>query len=234
MPAATAARRTRRLPWLLIALVAFVAVVFGSHLLTQVLFGAPPPPASLLLPGVLQLALTLVLYRFVRRRTTAVGAFRPGEAPSLTREALVGLAVVSGFAALQLLVVIPATGGAARADVVANLAQLDGTAAGLAGFLGLAVLGALAEEVFVRGMFLRGVEAVAGGGAVGTAVAVALTTVLFALGHGYQGWAGIVDTGLFGGLGLSLLYVWRRSLVAPMIAHAGWNLAAGLWLWSLT
>lgn len=208
---------------------AFVVIVFGSHLLTQRAFGAPPPAASLLLPGVVQLVAVVALYAFVARRSPAVGVEPvPG---SRRKEAAIGLAVVVAFATLQLAVVIPLTGGAERSDVVANLAQLDGTVAGLVGFLGLAVLGAVAEEIFVRGVFLPSVEAVAGGTTVGTAVAVALTTVLFALGHGYQGWAGIVDTGLFGGLGLSLLYVWRRSLIAPVVAHAGWNLVVGLWLW---
>ena len=224
--------RRRTATWLAIAIVAFAAIVLGSHLLTQALFGAPPPSSAFLMTGALQFALAVLLYGLVSRRSAAV-PLAPSRPASDWREVGIGALVVVAFAALQLLVLIPSTGGTARADVVANLAQLDPTPLGLLGFLALAVLGALAEEYFFRGIFLSSVRALGGGGRLGTGSGVALTTVLFALSHGYQGWAGIIDTGLFGGLALSLLYVWRRSLIAPMVAHAGWNLVAGLWLWSI-
>jgi membrane protease YdiL (CAAX protease family) len=54
-----------------------------------------------------------------------------------------------------------------------------------------------------------------------------IVVVLFALSHGYQGWAGIIDTGVFGGLLLSLTYWWRgMRLAAPIAAHAAWNVIA--------
>ena len=56
----------------------------------------------------------------------------------------------------------------------------------------------------------------------------------FAFSHGYQGWAGIVDTGIYGGLVLSLLYWWRGGrLAAPVFAHIGWNLIAALGIYFL-
>ncbi|MBE0478144.1 CPBP family intramembrane metalloprotease [Candidatus Aerophobetes bacterium] len=47
---------------------------------------------------------------------------------------------------------------------------------------------------------------------------VALSTVIFALGHGYQGWTGLVMVMVMGII-LALVYIWRKSLVAPMVIH---------------
>lgn len=225
---------TRILLWLFAGLLLFVALVFGSHLSVQLLFGSPPPSAALLLVGGLQLVGTVALYRWLVKKSPA--EYRPIHyAPQgWMREAGIGLVVLAVFALLQFLVIIPATGGQQRADVVANLAQLDGTTVGALGFLGLAVLGAVAEEIFVRGVFLRLLLSASGNHRLGIVLSVVVTAVLFGLAHGYQGWAGIVDTALYGGILLSVLFVWRRSLIAPIVAHAGWNLVAGVWLWSLS
>ena len=45
-----------------------------------------------------------------------------------------------------------------------------------------------------------------------------LSAVVFALGHGYQGSAGAITVGAMG-LAFALVYVWRRSLVAPVVMH---------------
>jgi hypothetical protein len=140
---------------------------------------------------------------------------------------LIGFGVAVAFAALQFLVIIPATGGATRSDIVANAAQIGDTLPGLLGFFVLAVFGSTSEELLFRGLLLGGLAIVAGGGVGARPVATILVVVLFALGHGYQGWAGIVDTGLYGGLLLSLLYWWRGArLAAPIAAHMGWNAIA--------
>jgi membrane protease YdiL (CAAX protease family) len=47
---------------------------------------------------------------------------------------------------------------------------------------------------------------------------VVLSSVIFSLGHGYEGSAGVVTVG-FMGLAFAIVYVWRRSLVAPIIMH---------------
>jgi membrane protease YdiL (CAAX protease family) len=51
--------------------------------------------------------------------------------------------------------------------------------------------------------------------------------------HGYQGWAGVIDSGLYGGVTLTLLYLWRRKLTACIVAHALWNSLAAVLLFSL-
>lgn len=49
-------------------------------------------------------------------------------------------------------------------------------------------------------------------------VLIALSTVIFALGHGYQGWAGLIVVMVIGII-LALIYIWRKSLIAPMVIH---------------
>jgi len=97
----------------------------------------------------------------------------------------------------------------------------------------LAWTGAFSEEIFFRGHFFTTLRNVLGRSAAGVVIAVIATVVLFAAGHGYQGWAGIVDTGLYGGLTLTLLYLWRGSLTACIVAHALWNTLAtvAIYLW---
>ncbi len=147
---------------------------------------------------------------------------------------LVGLAVALVFAALQFLVIFPATGGAERSDIVANSAQLGKEWSGLASFMVLALLGSSAEEFLFRGLLLGGLALALGDRMPGRVVATILVVTIFALSHGYQGWAGIVDTGIYGGLTLSLLYWWRgMRLAAPVAAHVGWNVIAAIGIFFL-
>jgi membrane protease YdiL (CAAX protease family) len=48
--------------------------------------------------------------------------------------------------------------------------------------------------------------------------AVLLSAVVFALGHGYEGSLGVVTVGVMG-LIFSLIYLWRQSLVVPIVLH---------------
>ena len=139
----------------------------------------------------------------------------------------IGLVTAALFAALQFLVLIPATGGAERSDIIANAAQIGETPTDLAGVLTLALLGSTSEELLFRGLLLGGAAAIAGGSTLARVLSTLLVVILFAFSHGYQGWAGVVDTGIYGGLVLSLLYWWRGSrLAAPIAAHVGWNVTA--------
>jgi membrane protease YdiL (CAAX protease family) len=78
----------------------------------------------------------------------------------------------------------------------------------------MVVVVALAEETIFRGyLILRFVEVTGSGVA-----AVLLSSFIFSLGHGYEGSAGVVTVG-FMGLAFALVYIWRRSLVAPIVMH---------------
>lgn len=80
--------------------------------------------------------------------------------------------------------------------------------------LALIVVVAVGEETIFRGYLIRRFDAATGS----RAAAVLLSTIIFALGHGYQGSLGIVAVGLIG-VGFALVYFWRGSLVAPMVMH---------------
>lgn len=50
------------------------------------------------------------------------------------------------------------------------------------------------------------------------AAAAILSSIIFALGHGYEGAAGVATVGWMGML-FALVYLSRRSLVAPIVMH---------------
>jgi membrane protease YdiL (CAAX protease family) len=60
----------------------------------------------------------------------------------------------------------------------------------------------------------------------GTWPAVVVSTIIFGLGHAYQGWKGIGKTST-AGLALALLAVGSGSLFLPILLHAVGDLASG-------
>jgi len=73
---------------------------------------------------------------------------------------------------------------------------------------------AVAEETIFRGYLILRFTRVLGG----RAWAVLLSSIAFAIGHGYEGGAAVVTVGLTG-FAFALVYIWRRSLVAPVVMH---------------
>jgi membrane protease YdiL (CAAX protease family) len=78
----------------------------------------------------------------------------------------------------------------------------------------LVVVVAISEETIFRGYLILRLTAVTGS----RAAAVLLSTLIFSLGHGYEGFTGVVAV-FFIGLFLSGVYIWRKSLIAPMVIH---------------
>jgi membrane protease YdiL (CAAX protease family) len=72
---------------------------------------------------------------------------------------------------------------------------------------------AIAEETIFRGYLILRFRVM-----MSNVAAVLLSIAVFALGHGYEGTAGLV-TVAFMGLVFTLVYQWRQSLVAPMVMH---------------
>jgi membrane protease YdiL (CAAX protease family) len=79
--------------------------------------------------------------------------------------------------------------------------------------------GGVREEV-QRGFIIRRFDQYLGGALVG----ILIYSTVFGLGHLDQGYAAAIATGVLGA-GWGLVYRARRSVVAPMISHAGFNLA---------
>lgn len=78
----------------------------------------------------------------------------------------------------------------------------------------LVIVVAVAEETIFRGYLILRFRALTGG----AGWAVLLSAVVFSLGHGYEGTAGVVTVGAMG-LAFALAYIWRKSLVMPMTMH---------------
>lgn len=97
----------------------------------------------------------------------------------------------------------------------------------------LAWTSAFAEELFFRGFFVNSLRKILGDSRPAVALTLTTTTLVFAAAHGYQGWSGVIDSGLYGGLTLTLLFLWRARLTACVFAHASWNTIAAIvvYLW---
>jgi membrane protease YdiL (CAAX protease family) len=78
----------------------------------------------------------------------------------------------------------------------------------------LVVVVAMAEETIFRGyLILR-----FGGITNNLVSAIILSALIFSIGHGYEGSAGVVTVAALGAV-FAIIYVWRRSLVAPIVMH---------------
>jgi membrane protease YdiL (CAAX protease family) len=78
----------------------------------------------------------------------------------------------------------------------------------------LVIVVAVVEETIFRGYLILRFKAVTGR----TVIAVLLSSAIFALGHGYEGAAGMISI-FFLGIIFAVVYLWRKSLVAAMVMH---------------
>jgi membrane protease YdiL (CAAX protease family) len=111
----------------------------------------------------------------------------------------------------------PTSGRHAEPEGHATLAVLPRTAGERRLFTVVGVTAGICEEWLYRGFFLAVVAAVAGG--LPTGVLVVVAAVAFGLAHAYQGPAGIVTTGLLGGV-MAAVYLQTGSLLLPVLLHA--------------
>lgn len=111
----------------------------------------------------------------------------------------------------------PREGRHAEPAVHSTLALLPRTTAERRLFTVVGVTAGVCEEWLYRGFLLAVVAAVGGG--LPTPVLVVLGAVAFGLAHAYQGVAGIVTTGVLGGV-MAALYLGTGSLLLPVVLHA--------------
>lgn len=81
------------------------------------------------------------------------------------------------------------------------------------------VAGGVREEV-QRAFIIHRFDRYLGGGVLG----LILFSMAFGLGHIEQGYAAAIATGILGA-GWGIVYLMRRSVIAPVVSHAGFNLA---------
>ena len=141
-------------------------------------------------------------------------------------EAWLGLlllpAVLVAVAALSVL--IQATAPWLHNVPLNPLASLFRNGRDVAIFAVVAMIAGGAREEVQRAFILDRFERHLGGAKVGLIV----FSALFGLGHLLQGYDAALVTGVLG-LGWGVLFLWRRSVVAPLVCHALFNLAQVLY-----
>lgn len=76
------------------------------------------------------------------------------------------------------------------------------------------VVVAFSEETIFRGYLMLRFKSITNS----RAATVILSSVIFSIGHGYEGIGGVIIVGIMGAL-FSIIYLWRKSLVAPIVMH---------------
>lgn len=157
---------------------------------------------------------------FLRAHGEPVREFVVGERRPSREVALGVLLIPAAFAAVVLVLAIVLVLRPSLNNVPVNpferMMQTPKDAAVFA--LVVMLAGGVREEV-QRGFIVRRFDQYLGGGLVG----VAIYSVVFGLGHVEQGYAAAIATGGLGALWGWVYYV-RRSIIAPMVSHAGFNL----------
>ena len=97
-------------------------------------------------------------------------------------------------------------------------ALATGGAGGVVLFAIVAIVAGGIREELQRAFLLQRFERHLGGATVG----VIVLSVAFGLGHALQGWDAAIATGALGAF-WAILYLQRRSSMAPMVSHAGFN-----------
>ncbi|MGH2900708.1 MAG: CPBP family intramembrane glutamic endopeptidase, partial [Solirubrobacteraceae bacterium] len=138
--------------------------------------------------------------------------------------------------ALLVIVIAALSGQQARAIGRASPERLDGlrdTLAGVGfllphtrgearGFAALSVTAGVCEELLYRGFLVWVLKPF-----VGVVGALALGVLLFAVGHAYQGWRGMLKTGAAGAV-MSAVVLGTGWLIPAMVVHAFVDLNAGV------
>lgn len=195
---------------------AFLLLLVPSMLLSRLTLPESQPSfAFFALATILSNAalLGLVLY-FVWRNGEPYGriGWRRRDVP---HEVAVGLALVIPFVFFQgvLAVILNALGLLDDRPPAVPFALPAGGPELAFGVILVAII-AVAEETVFRGYLLLRLRSLTGS----ATAAVALSSAIFALGHGYQGTAGTVAVGAIGAL-LAVIYLWRGSIIAPIVLH---------------
>ena len=162
-----------------------------------------------------------LVFLFLRVHQERARDFVLGARP-LVREALLGLAMVP--AAFALVIVVLAAVLAIKPELhnvtVNPFERMLQTPRDAALFALVAMAAGGVREEVQRAFIIRRFDQYLGGGVIG----IVIYSGVFGLGHLDQGYAAAIATGTLGAA-WGTLYWKRRSLVAPVISHAGFNLA---------
>jgi uncharacterized protein len=193
------------------AVIAMVCVIAGVVIATSV----RGVPGIGVLAGLVIASCVLVLRK---QGLHTLGLTRPA---NLARTLLLGIAfgVLIQFASLIVLEPLVERMTASPVDVSA-LDGIRGNLGALLLFLGLVwVVVVFVEELLFRGFLMTELRRLFGSGRIGLTVNLLLVSTLFGLAHWYQGPAGMVTTGLTGGV-LGFMFIRTGfNLWMPIIVH---------------
>ena len=215
-------------------LVAILEILLCSSVPTQLAIGATlraagwaPADAAgrLSLPFVLVLSLTdtslLIVLMIMLMRAHGENAARLwiGSRP-VARETVIGLLTVPAvFVAVGILLNTMRLLMPSLHNVQTNpLEQLAATPGQAAMFALVAIVAGGVREELQRAFMLHRFEQYLGGAAVG----VLVLSTAFGLGHVMQGWDAAITTGTLGAFWAGM-YLRRRSSIAPVVSHSGFN-----------
>jgi membrane protease YdiL (CAAX protease family) len=198
-----------------------IAVLQVAGLRPQTAGGQLNPPfifALTLLDTVLVVGLVALFFR-IRRESMRAELF--GARTGL-REVLLGLALVpASFALVVYVLALLQVAAPSLHNVSHNpLADLAKTRTQAVIFAFVVMVAGGVREEIQRGFVLRRFEQYLGGGVAG----IVIFSVLFGLGHLEQGRDVAIGTATLGAFWGAVFLV-RRSVLAPMIGHAGFNLS---------
>ncbi|MEV5987697.1 CPBP family intramembrane glutamic endopeptidase [Streptomyces sp. NPDC052051] len=194
----------------------FLLLIVPSMALSFLTVGQSPLPfpliaASTILRDVGLVALILLLLSRGRQSVATVGWVRG----SVGRETMVGIVLT-----------VPVLVGMQVLNAVLRAAGLPGPRTPATGLLPaphvadlllavvLVTVVAIAEETIFRGYLISRLTRVLRS----RTWAMLLSSALFSVGHGYQGVVGVLTVGATG-MVFALVYMWRQSLVAPIVTH---------------
>jgi membrane protease YdiL (CAAX protease family) len=165
------------------------------------------------------LLLLLLMVAITRAHGERVSALWVGDRP-IGREVLWGMMLIP---VVFVLVVVLLTALRTLAPWLHNvptnpLEQLADTPGQAWTFGAVAIFAGGVREELQRAFLLQRFERHLGGATVG----VLVLSLGFGLGHIVQGWDAVVTTGVLGTF-WAVVYLRRRSVVAPLISHAGFN-----------
>jgi membrane protease YdiL (CAAX protease family) len=96
-------------------------------------------------------------------------------------------------------------------------------AAGIIVWIGLSLSAGICEEIVFRGYLQRQLAALSGR----TSLAILGQAVVFGIAHGYEGLGAVLRIVVYG-LAFGMLAHWRGNIRAGILAHAAWDILAGL------
>jgi membrane protease YdiL (CAAX protease family) len=142
------------------------------------------------------------------------------------KDGLIGLAVGLSWTIIQFTWIIPATGGAARADVAQMVDMIDGTLIGLFSYIALGVIGGgITEEIYNRGYFINVLKSTFKNPKTGLWISALISILFFTAGHlptNTIEWIDIIIPTVM----YTLLFVFTGRLAPSIIAHSIYNMTA--------